>query len=70
MLALETHTWARWIDRIEEPVMEYAALTGIATSAIAIPLAAFAWGRIRWLTLPACLLTLALCYVAGISMSY
>jgi hypothetical protein len=70
MLALETRTWARWIDRIEVDTMGYAALTGMAASLIAIPLAAFAWGRIRWLTLSAGLLTLALCFVAAMSMSF
>ncbi|MGB9029790.1 MAG: hypothetical protein WCC27_06690 [Acidobacteriaceae bacterium] len=70
MLALETHTWAKWIDRIEVNTMGYAALTGMAASLIAIPLAAFAWRRIRWLTLSACLLTLALGFVAALSMSF
>ncbi len=70
LLVLTTHTWARWIDRIETDVMGYATITGIAASLLAIPLAAFAWRRVRWLTLLACLLTLGLCYVAGMAMSY
>ncbi|MGD0367195.1 MAG: hypothetical protein ABSA94_07045 [Acidobacteriaceae bacterium] len=70
MLALETHTWARWIDRVEVETMGYAVVTGMAASLIATPLSAFAWGRIRWLTLPACLLTFALCYMAGMAMSF
>jgi hypothetical protein len=70
MLALETHTWARWIDRIEVETMGYAVVTGMVASLTAIPLAAFAWGRIRWLTLLACLLTFAFSYMAGMAMSY
>ncbi len=70
MLVLTTHSWARWIDRIEIDAMGYATTTGMAASVLAIPLAAFAWGRIRWLALPACLLTLALCIMAGMAMSY
>jgi hypothetical protein len=69
-LALETHTWARWIDRNEISAMNYASLTGVVASILAIPLAAFAWGKIRWLMLPVCLLTLSLSFLAGMAMSY
>ena len=69
LLVLTTHIWAKWIDRIETDVMGYATITGILASLLAIPLAAFAWRRVRWLTLLACLLTLGLCYMAGMAMS-
>jgi len=70
MLILLIHKWASWIDRIEIAAMADVVLVGIAASLIAMPLAVFAWGRIRWLTLPACLLTLFACYGAGMSMTY
>jgi hypothetical protein len=70
MILLSTHTWAKWIQRIEITAMDDAVIVGIAASLIAIPLAAFAWGKTRWLTLLACILTLALCYGTGISLSF
>jgi hypothetical protein len=70
MALLITHTWARWIQRIGITAMDDAVIVGIAASLIAIPLAALAWGKTRWLILLACILTMALCYVTGMSLSY
>lgn len=70
MTFLITHSWARWIQNIEITAMDDAVVVGIAASLIATPLAAFAWGKTRWLTLIACILTTALCYGTGMSLSY
>jgi hypothetical protein len=70
MILLMTHTWANWIEKIEITAMNDLVIVGIAASLIAIPPASFAWGKTRWLTLLACVLTTALCYGTGMSLSY
>ena len=70
MILQIAHTWAGWIQRIEITAMDDAVIAGIATSLLAVPLAAFAWGKTRWITLLACVLTTALCYGTGMSLWY
>jgi hypothetical protein len=60
-LALSLRTRFEWLDRIAGTAEEYSMLVGLFASFAGIPLASFAWGKIRWFAVPACVLSLALC---------
>jgi hypothetical protein len=68
MILLMAHIWAKWIKKIEITAMFPAVFVGTTASLIAIPPALFGWGKTRWLTLLACVLTTALCYGTGMSI--
>ena len=63
-LILSLHQRIQWLDHIESPALALSLVGGFFASLAGIPLAAFAWGKVRWLALPACALSLVLCYVA------
>lgn len=69
-LILSIHQEFQWLNRIEIVAIEGIVLVGFILSLPGIPLASFGWGRVRWLVLPACLLSAALCYISGLAASY
>ena len=47
-----------------DQALVFSILCGFCASVIGVPLTAFAWSKVRWLALPACGLSLVLCYFA------
>lgn len=69
-LVLSVHQRISWLNRTEASTINWVILVGFAASLLGIPLASCAWGKVRWLTLPACALSLALCYISALATSY